>query len=71
MKCDNCGQEHKRKRFCSNKCKDRWHNSNNPTRQRYITEDREDREDRDEYFDMHCVGLDAIEDGWDGHKDAF
>lgn len=22
--------EHKRKRFCSNKCKDRYHNVNNP-----------------------------------------
>ena len=29
MKCDNCGKEHNRKRFCSNKCKDRWHNKHN------------------------------------------
>jgi hypothetical protein len=25
-KCDNCGRDHVRKRFCSNKCKDRFHN---------------------------------------------
>jgi len=28
MKCEQCNKEHNRKRFCSNKCKDRWHNLN-------------------------------------------
>lgn len=27
MKCGFCEKEHQRKRFCSNKCKDDWHNS--------------------------------------------
>ena len=29
-KCEWCGKEHKRKRFCSNKCKDKFHNYYNP-----------------------------------------
>lgn len=28
--CDQCGKPHNRKRFCSNKCKDRYHNIHNP-----------------------------------------
>lgn len=28
-KCLTCGKEHNRKKFCSNKCKDRWHNTHN------------------------------------------
>jgi hypothetical protein len=30
--CDNCGRplSRGRRRFCCNKCKDRWHNLNNP-----------------------------------------
>jgi hypothetical protein len=30
--CLQCGQEHTRKKFCSNKCKDRYHNTRNPDR---------------------------------------
>lgn len=30
MKCEHCREEHNRKRFCSNRCKDRWHNKHNP-----------------------------------------
>lgn len=30
MKCEHCGKEHNRKRFCSNNCKDRYHNKHNP-----------------------------------------
>jgi len=29
-KCLECGKEHKRKKFCSNKCKDKFHNRTNP-----------------------------------------
>jgi len=29
-KCEYCGAKHQRKRFCSNTCKDRFHNKNNP-----------------------------------------
>ena len=28
--CEQCGQKHNRKRFCSNKCKDTYHNLHNP-----------------------------------------
>ena len=30
--CDNCGEPHTRERFCSNKCKDQYHNKTNPER---------------------------------------
>jgi ribosomal protein L24E len=30
LTCDYCNKPHKRKRFCSNKCKDKYHNLNNP-----------------------------------------
>ena len=30
MKCARCGKEHNRKKFCSNRCKDRYHNLHNP-----------------------------------------
>ena len=44
MKCDQCGKElsKNRKRFCSNKCKDRYHNIHNP---RGYYKDMEDLED--------------------------
>ena len=29
-KCQQCGKNHDRKKFCSNRCKDRWHNTHNP-----------------------------------------
>lgn len=29
-KCIQCGKEHNRRKFCSNKCKDRYHNIANP-----------------------------------------
>ncbi len=32
MRCAQCGKLHDRKRFCSNKCKDRFHNYHNPHR---------------------------------------
>lgn len=28
--CQQCGKPHNRKKFCSNRCKDRWHNTHNP-----------------------------------------
>lgn len=30
VNCIQCGRKHNRKKFCSNKCKDRYHNRNNP-----------------------------------------
>lgn len=29
-KCLYCGKSHNRKKFCSNRCKDKWHNTHNP-----------------------------------------
>jgi len=29
-KCLQCGKPHNRKKFCSNRCKDRYHNTHNP-----------------------------------------
>lgn len=29
-KCLTCGNNHNRKKFCSNKCKDKYHNLHNP-----------------------------------------
>ena len=30
VECKQCGKPHNRKKFCSNKCKDKFHNLNNP-----------------------------------------
>lgn len=68
MKCEQCGKQHFRQRFCSNKCKDRWHNKHNP--RGYAACDpllaKGAMED-----EIQAAGMDAIEDGWDGHKNAF
>ena len=63
-KCDNCHKEHNRKRLCSNKCKDRWHNRNNPERQRYFTQNGvvEESEIADSAGADYAAGWD--EDGW-------
>ncbi len=62
--CEQCSKEHQRKRFCSNKCKDRWHNTNNPRGMGAMPRQYHDEQD-------HEAGMDAIEDGWDGHKSAY
>lgn len=64
-KCDYCGTPHTRKRFCSNKCKDANHNQFNP---RGFGARIDTRLEADE---AHEAGMDAIEDGWDGHKNAY
>jgi len=61
MKCDQCGKTHNRKRFCSNKCKDRWHNLNK--------EKIHKNEDDDESSDIEAMAgsdyaADWGEDGW-------
>lgn len=61
--CDQCGKKHKRKRFCSNDCKDIYHNIHNPRgygKQRMTPNERSIK-----------AGLDGMEDGWDGHKGTF
>lgn len=63
--CAQCGRHHNRKKFCSNTCKDRYHNEHNPRGYGLL---RENENDGDAYS---CAGQDAMEDGWDGHKNAF
>lgn len=43
--------------------KDIWHNTHNPRGYGLFTKNSDD--------DDSCVGRDAVEDGWDGHKNAF
>lgn len=75
VKCEQCGAAHNRKRFCSNKCKDRWHNTRNPRGTHApafplpplsADERAAAMEQRD-----HEFAMDAQEDGWDGHKNAI
>lgn len=68
-KCDQCGRPHNRKRFCSNKCKDRFHNTHNP--RGYFAPRDEEGELLTEEEQMHRAGMDAMEAGWDGHKNVF
>jgi hypothetical protein len=62
--CDHCGKPHNRKRFCSNKCKDQWHNINNPVRFERM-KDRglvsEDFDPDDPWYDIHPSSGDAIQ----------
>ncbi len=62
--CDQCSKEHNRKRFCSNKCKDDYHNKHNPRGLGAMPNQYHDEQD-------HEAGMAAIEDGWDGHKNAY
>ena len=64
-RCDQCSKQHDRKRFCSNACKDRYHNLHNP-RGRVLEHERLTIEEQ-----CHAAAMDAIEAGWDGHKDVF
>lgn len=57
--CPNCGRTvkgHPNKKFCGQKCKDRFHNFTNP-RGYYKPKD-----------DWHEEAMSAMEEGWDGHK---
>jgi hypothetical protein len=76
MKCAHCGKPHNRRKFCSNRCKDRFHNKHNPRGygldvliQTQVSD--EDAALSDPNYADHCAGLDAMESGWDGHKEAF
>ncbi len=65
MKCEQCGRKHNRKRFCSNKCKDRYHNLHNPRGiYAHLADMPEDMmRSRNE--------IEWEDPGWDGHKDSF
>jgi len=63
--CDQCGKQHDRKRFCSNACKDQYHNLHNP-RGRALKHERLTIEEQ-----CYAAAMDAVEAGWDGHKDVF
>lgn len=66
MKCEQCGHEHKRRRFCSNKCKDLFHNIHNPRGYGAAILDPDCNKEL-----AHNAGLDGLEAGWDGHKNSF
>ena len=64
-KCDQCRKEHTRKRFCSNRCKDRYHNRHNPRGMARTVSNNTDIDDSG--YDPYG----GFEEGWDGHKDAL
>ena len=48
MNCKQCGRKHNRKKFCSNKCKDRYHNLHNPRGKFAHLKDKKDFDSHDE-----------------------
>lgn len=63
-KCPHCSRNivgHPNKKFCGQKCKDRYHNTVNP--RGYGLRSQND--------DWHTEAMDAMEEGWDGHKVWF
>lgn len=67
--CAKCGNPmmmgHPSKRFCGKKCKDTYHNWNNPRGKfAHLHPESEESKKRD-----HEFAMDAMEAGWDGHKD--
>lgn len=79
--CKCCGETftgHKNKKFCDSRCKDHYHNITNPrgifshlnegtTRNLTPEQFQEYKKELDEERD-HNECLDAMEEGWDGHK---
>jgi len=63
--CLQCGKKlgPRKKKFCRNKCKDRWHNINNP--RGYYAHLNPDDPDFDE---NDLLDVDEGPEGWDGHK---
>ncbi len=56
-KCEWCGKEHKRKRFCSNKCKDKFHNYYNPRGKfAHLKDINDDMEFADHPFSDDAIG---------------
>ena len=73
--CDECKRvlTGSRKRFCSNRCKDIWHNWNNPRGKfahltRLTPEERARFEKERDDAETHETAMEAQEFGWDGHK---
>ena len=62
MKCEQCGKEHIRRRFCSDKCKDTWHNIHNPRGFQSRKDPDDEHEDVDPALHGATAGWD--EDGW-------
>ncbi len=65
MRCAQCGRLHDRKRFCSNKCKDRYHNLHNP-RGKYAH-----LADLSPEGPVYPYEVEWVEEGWDAHKDCY
>ena len=61
MKCAQCGKEHNRRRFCSNACKDRYHNLHNPRGRFAHLADLQDLTDSEQ---MDELGLTDADCGW-------
>lgn len=63
-RCRNIVLGHPNKKFCGTKCKDRYHNDNNPRGKfAHLHPDSEYMKQKEKEF-----ALDAMEAGWDGHK---
>lgn len=62
MKCQQCQKRDARRRFCSNRCKDRWHNTHNPRGHSVLASIR-DKADEDSF--------DNAQQEWDEHKGYF
>ncbi len=59
MKCEQCKKQPARRRFCSNQCKDRWHNLFNARGYGLISHNFSD--DRTQ----HEIDMDEATVGWD------
>jgi hypothetical protein len=58
MQCEQCKKEHSRRRFCSNRCKDRWHNIHNARGIGLAMVVQDDRT-------LHEMAMDDCTTGWD------
>lgn len=65
MRCNNCGAEHTRKRFCSNKCKDAFHNRNNPRGFIALSEAPEPMTDDGRRQEEEDQAMEDATQGWD------
>lgn len=66
--CGNGFSGHPNKKFCGQRCKDRWHNATNPRGyQKGIYEPYVPMTDEEA---DHAFAMEANEAGWDGHKNV-
>ena len=70
LTCATCGKLHNRKKFCSNKCKDRFHNVHNPRGIFAFLKDTDHSSSSVLYADDDDL-IDREGGGWDDHKDSI